>query len=320
VVANWQTHGIAEWGSRKTAKEVGVCIHRPAVSLLVDEIGDVLDVDASTYERPPENLDVTEQKLALNAMLADAALLTKAAVEGKLATRGRKVFLLLRHTGMRISVCADLSYDCLRSAGPDQWAIHVPLGKLKTELMVPVDSFVRELIHRLRFFRSLGPLPADGRLLAWSGTKVGLLARLRDYLHMVCYSVGLPTDIVTHQIRHTYGTEMLRAGMGFATVMKLLGHTSPRMTMRYVDVTLTDLKREFQLGRSKPRQLAPQPKAPLSPVRKGLDGLIDSLLATQHVMEMFRRSLPNDEKRRSLDRLANRLTKILAELRKLHTT
>lgn len=28
-----------------------------AVSLLVDEIGDVLEVDAATYERPPENLD-----------------------------------------------------------------------------------------------------------------------------------------------------------------------------------------------------------------------------------------------------------------------
>src|SRR6202161_3552946 len=27
------------------------------VSLLVDEIGDVLDVDADSYERPPENLD-----------------------------------------------------------------------------------------------------------------------------------------------------------------------------------------------------------------------------------------------------------------------
>jgi purine-binding chemotaxis protein CheW len=27
------------------------------VSLLVDEIGDVLDVDIGTYERPPENLD-----------------------------------------------------------------------------------------------------------------------------------------------------------------------------------------------------------------------------------------------------------------------
>ena len=49
---------------------------------------------------------------------------------------------------------------------PDRWAIHVPLGKLKTERMVPVDSFVCELVQRLRFFRSFDPLPADGRLLA----------------------------------------------------------------------------------------------------------------------------------------------------------
>ena len=34
-----------------------------AVSLLVDEIGDVLDVDASTYERPPDNLDPASREL-----------------------------------------------------------------------------------------------------------------------------------------------------------------------------------------------------------------------------------------------------------------
>lgn len=34
-----------------------------AVSLLVDEIGDVLDVDATTYERPPENLDLAARDL-----------------------------------------------------------------------------------------------------------------------------------------------------------------------------------------------------------------------------------------------------------------
>ena len=79
---------------------------------------------------------------------------------------GGNVFLLIRHTGMRIGECADLSSDCLRSTGPNQWAIHVPLGKLKTERMVPVDPFVCELVQRLRFFRSLDPLPADGRLLA----------------------------------------------------------------------------------------------------------------------------------------------------------
>ena len=99
--------------------------------------------------------------------------------------------------------------------------------------------------------------------------------------------------------RHTYATEMLRAGVSFLAVMKLLGHTSPEMTMRYLDVALTDLQREFELARAKPRHLAPQPRTPFTP-RAGLDGLIDSLLAAQHVLEMFRRALPNGTSRRRL--------------------
>jgi integrase len=226
-------------------------------------------------------------------------------------------FLLLRHTGMRIGECVDLSYDCLHSISLNQWAIHVPLGKLKTERMVPVDAFVRDLVHRLRFFRSLDPMPDNGRLLAWHGSRVSLLARLRDYLHLACHSAGLPTSIVPHQLRHTYGTEMLRAGVGFAAVMKLLGHTDPGMTMRYVDVTLTDLQREFQLARSQPRHLTPQPKTSSAPLRTGRDGLIDSLLVAQNRMLVLRRSLPNGNAHSCLDRLANRLTKILAEIREL---
>jgi integrase len=232
---------------------------------------------------------------------------------------GGNVFLLIRHTGMRIGECADLSFDCLHSTGPDQWAIHVPLGKLKTERMVPVDSFVGELVQRLRFFRSLDSLPVDGRLLARPRTKEALVRQLRDYLHQVCHALGLPTRIVPHQFRHSYATEMLRAGVSLLAVMKLLGHTSPEMTMRYLDVVLTDLQREFELARSKPRHLAPQPKASFASLRTGLGGVIDSLLAAQHVLEMFRRTLPNGNSRRSLDRLSNRLTKILSEARKLVT-
>ncbi len=231
---------------------------------------------------------------------------------------GSNAFLLIRSTGMRIGECADLSFDCLRSTGPGQWAVHVPLGKLKTERMVPVDSFVCELVQRLRFFRSLDSLPADGRLLARPNTKETLVRHFRDYLHQVCHSLGLSTRIVPHQLRHTYATEMLRAGVGLPAVMKLLGHTSPEMTMQYLDVTLNDLQRAFELARSKPRHLVPQPKVPFAP-RAGLDGVIDSLLAAQHVLEMFRRTLPNDTTRRHLDRLSNRLTKIVIKARKLRT-
>jgi hypothetical protein len=44
------------------------------------------------------------------------------------------------------------------------------------------------------------------------------------------------------------------------------------------------------------------------------------LIAAQHVMEMFRRSLPDGNARKRLLRLSIRLIKILAEIRKLQTT
>ena len=116
--------------------------------------------------------------------------------------------------------------------------------------------------------------------------------------------------------RHTYATQMIRSGISFPALMTLLGHTSPDMTMRYVDVALTDLRREFDLARSQPRHLVPQPKT-VATLRTGLDGVIDALLSAQHVLEMFRRALPIDASRASLTRLSNRLAKILAEARKL---
>src|SRR5258706_15014278 len=185
--------------------------------------------------------------------------------------------------------------------------------------MVPVDSFLCDLVRRLQFFRFLDPLPADGRLLARPRAKEALVRQLRDYLHQVCHALGLFTRIVPHQFRHTYASEMLRAGVGLPAVMKLLGHTSPEMTMQYLDVTLNDLEREFQLARSKPRHLVPQPRVPSALLREGLGGVIDTLLAAQHVLEMFRRELPHGTSPLRLDRLSKLLSKILREARQRAT-
>ena len=111
---------------------------------------------------------------------------------------------------------------------------------------------------------------------------------------------------------------MLRSGVSFPVLMKLLGHKDPEMTMLYLDIALTDLQREFHLARSQPRHLTPQPKPHFASLRAGLDGVVDSVLAAQHVMEMFRRALPDGHSRCCLNRLSNRLTKILSLLRKLN--
>jgi integrase len=228
------------------------------------------------------------------------------------------VLLLLRHTGMRIGECVDLSDDCLHTGAPGEWAIHVPLGKMKTERMVPVDSFVCQLVQRLRSWRSLDPTPADGFLLARPKGREMLLRGLRKSLHEITAAAGIPVWIVPHQLRHTYATFMLRAGVSFPGIMKLLGHSSPDMTMRYLGIALPDLQREYQQALSQPRHLVPQSK-PSNSASADLPGLIHALKAAQHVLEMFRRTLPEGASRRRLGRLGNRLTKILCEAQTLET-
>ncbi len=142
--------------------------------------------------------------------------------------------------------------------------IHVPLGKLKTERMVPVDTSVCTLVQRFDSFApSILCLPMDG---SWRAQA----AKMRSFVNSAITCIrsairsDLSTRIVPHQFRHTYATEMLRAGVSFPVLMKLLGHTDPEMTMRYVDVALTDLQREFQQARANPKYLVPQPKAVIS--------------------------------------------------------
>jgi integrase len=230
---------------------------------------------------------------------------------------GSNFFLLLRHTGMRVGEGVDLACDCLHTSGKHDWTIHVPLGKLKTERMVPVDSFTRDLVHRLRFFRWLDPSPPDGRLLARPTSRQMLIRQFRAYLREASAAAGIPGRIVPHQLRHTYASEMLRCGVDLPVLMKLLGHASPEMTMVYLDIALTDLQREFERARAQPRHLVPQPKIQAIPARPGLEGVLNALLAAQHVVEMYRRALPDGPPRRCLNRLRNRLTKIASEARKL---
>jgi integrase len=233
--------------------------------------------------------------------------------------RDSNVFLLLRRTGMRIGECADLSWDCLRCIDQDLWALRVPLGKLRTERLIPVDSFVCQLVHRLRRLRSPDRRPGDGFLLARRRGRDPLIRELRASLCEIVAALGITTHIVPHQFRHSFGTEMLRAGMSLPAVMKMLGHTNPNMTLRYLQVSALDLQREFHFARSQPRHIVPTPRVPtsLTSPKADLPSLLDSLQITQHVLEMFRRTLPDGRPRHLLGRLANRLTKIASEARKL---
>jgi site-specific recombinase XerD len=229
------------------------------------------------------------------------------------------LLLLQRHTGMRIGECVDLALDCLFPLGQDRWAIHVPLGKLKTERWVPVDSAVCQIIDRLRALRSSSASTADPFLLPRNGARETLIRRVRAAFRDVVSAVGITARLVPHQNRHTYATEMLRSGVSFPAVMQLLGHTSPEMTLRYLKITQPDLQREYHQALSHPRHLVPSPRAlpQSSSARADLPTLLLAIDAVQYILQLLCRTLPDGSYRRFLNRVGRRLSKILTQLRSL---
>jgi len=234
--------------------------------------------------------------------------------------------LLTRATGIRIGECVHLALDCLRSLGQNQWALHVPVGKLYTERLVPLDEDVRQIVTRILTLRAEAPtsqlVKSEGFLLPRSGNFNVLYRHLRLALHRAAGQVGCSHRILCHQLRHTYATEMIRLGVSLPALMQLLGHTDIRMTMRYVQVTQRDLQREFHLARQNAVKHHQIPElAVSSPFSANSDllGIRRSLAATRYLLEMYRRQLQDEKVSRKLQRLDKRLLNVAFELDRFGT-
>ena len=230
-------------------------------------------------------------------------------------------FLLIRATGIRIGECIDLALDCLRPLGPDQWALHVPLGKLHTERLVPVDDEVRQMVARILSLRTLASAPSANFLLPRGSGHDALYQTLVLALAQAAKRAGCSCRPTPHQLRHTYASEMVRLGVGLPALMQLLGHTDIRMTLRYVQVTQQDLQREFHAARQHADQLHRMPvlAAPLCAPSANVASIRQAIAAARHLMEMYRRQLNDEKARRQLQRLDHRLLAIVSKLEDLPT-
>jgi site-specific recombinase XerD len=233
--------------------------------------------------------------------------------------------LLTRATGIRIGECIDLPLDCLRQIGPDHFALHVPLGKLNTERLVPVDDDVRQMVARILKLRVLAPPVSLNRSADWllprsSGHgamyQVLALALAQAAKRAQCSSRPTP-----HRLRHTYASEMVRLGVSLPALMQLLGHKDIRMTLRYVEVTQPDLQREFHAARQRTAQLHAIPvlSVPNSSPSANLPSIRQAITAARHLLEMYRRRLTDDQVRRQMQRLDHRLLAIVSKLEDLDT-
>jgi site-specific recombinase XerD len=233
--------------------------------------------------------------------------------------------LLIRATGIRLGECIHLPLDCLRQVGTEQWALHVPLGKLHTERLVPADTEVRRVVERILTLRTSVPpsrlAKSQDFLLPRRGACVPLVRTLQSALAQAAKHAGCVTHVTPHRLRHTFATEMLRLGVSLPALMKLLGHKDIRMTLRYADVTQQDLQREFHQARQNaahPHHV-PTLAFPKDMPGAGLSGVCQALEATRHLLEMYRRQLGDQKICRKLQRLDKRLLGVASQLQKIDT-
>ena len=221
---------------------------------------------------------------------------------------------LMRLTGMRIGECVDLAPDCLRHLGDNRWSIHVPHGKPRSERWVPVEDKARQLVERLAFLRTLPPAADPHYLLARPSGRASLMIALREQLRSSAARAGVTARIVPHQLRHTYATALLRAGVSLPALMRLLGHHNANMTLIYVEVTQQDLHREYQAARQQPRYRAPSPLVSITTELTTPASVLDALDVAIRIIDTRLSATPSAK---PLALLRRRLVRVRAELKKL---
>jgi integrase len=176
--------------------------------------------------------------------------------------------LVQRACGLRIGELLDLELDCVHEIpGNGAW-LKVPLGKLDTERMVPLDDETVALVDRIVATRSGGrplPHPRTRRhaqfLFTHHGRRLGQQA-LRAELDRAASAAGLG-HVTSHQLRHTFATAMVNAGVSLQSLMALLGHVSAEMSLRYGRLFDQTVRAEYEraLDLAKAR-IGPLPDGP----------------------------------------------------------
>jgi site-specific recombinase XerD len=235
------------------------------------------------------------------------------------------VLLLTRATGIRIGECIDLAVDCLQPAGEHQWQLRVPLGKLRTERLLPVDEDIQRIVNRVVTLRKSDSLPRrpDGERLLLP------CCRSHDAFHQLLASAladasqraGCSTHVTPHRLRHSFASEMVRLGVSLPALMQMLGHKDIRMTLRYVEITQLDLQREYHAARHtvvQPYRMPTLP-APDGLTAAGLPGICQAISTARHLLEIYRRQWGEEKQRRRLQRLDKRLLNVASQLGKINT-
>lgn len=181
----------------------------------------------------------------------------------------RALIIFFLHTGVRFSEAAAVRWDDLE-LNRDAPIVHICRGGARG---IPGDTktgshrtlpLTKEVIAELNRLPHLGEriFPTSSGGMMDPASKAKYLHRFSDWANVERFG--------WHVLRHTFATRMAAAGVPVHVLQRLLGHTSIKMTTRYVHVdqstllsTVDIIRRALPISGSFGRQTAMVPSHPI---------------------------------------------------------
>ena len=157
--------------------------------------------------------------------------------------------------GLRSSEILSLQLEDLKLADA---LLHV-LGKGKKQRTLPLPGEILDVLQSyLRLERPLANSPClfvslKGRRRGQPMTTAGLRSLFRHHRRSSQVAPANP-----HRFRHTFGADMVRAGISLPALQHLMGHSQIHTTMLYVQLAPQDVWREYTRAVANRARLTPR--------------------------------------------------------------
>ena len=159
--------------------------------------------------------------------------------------RDKLIIELLYGSGIRLSeiLGLDTSHVDLRAK-----TIRV-LGKRAKERLIPVSSFVIDLLSKYMIVRA--PVEDTDALIITDSGKAAYPVFIQRVVKKYLSAVTTLQQKSPHVLRHTYATHLLNRGADLNAIKELLGHTNLAATQIYTHNSIEKLKKTHQQAHPK---------------------------------------------------------------------
>lgn len=169
----------------------------------------------------------------------------------------RAALLIARWSGARRGEIRRLDLDCLDQYPDGTPRLRIPAGKTLTERLIPLNEEAAAAIRVLQANRTerglrdeVTGVPRQALFMRY-GKLISDDYLFDKPLHRACTAAGLLTPdghstVTAHRFRHTVGTQLAEHGARLHTIMRVLGHADPGMSMVYAQISDPEILRDYQ--------------------------------------------------------------------------